>query len=102
MRRHAGLAALLLVLVVTSAGCHTALHRPPRLAQWTEDRYGDAVDLCGRSTPISNQRCDHRVTRIFESNPVTRHLGEHVSTGGYYSHPERYQGCQPCWYGDCR
>jgi len=102
MRRHAGIGALLLVLVITSAGCHTALRRPPRLAQWSEDRYGDAVDHCGRSTPISNQAYDHWVTRVCESNRVTRRLGEHVATGGYYSHPERYQGCQPCWCGDCR
>ena len=102
MHRRAALAAALFALVVTSAGCHSALRRPPRLVQWTEDRYGDAVDLCGRSTPISNQRYNHFVTRVFRSNPVTCHLSEHVATGGYYSHPERYQGCQPCWCGDCR
>ena len=102
MQRKTGFAFALLALLITSEGCHTALRRPPRLVQWSEDRVGDGVDRCGRSTPISNQGYDHWVTRFCEGHRVTRRLGEHVMTGGYYSHPERNQGCQNCWFDDCR
>jgi hypothetical protein len=100
MRRHieqqAGSRGVILAVAVAAlfaTGCHTSLRRPPAVCQCIEDRIGDAVDHVGRSTSISNPTINHRTTRHYRSNPVTRALGRCIATGGPHCYPVKTCDC---------
>ena len=85
MRRHIQARITVVILAVTvlaSSGCHTSLRRPPAICQCVEDRWGDHVDCVGRTTSISNAKINHRTTKHYRKNPVTRELGWCIMTGG--------------------